>query len=65
MTTHDSHSPCTGRRPYKPSTGLRASGYREGYTAALRWTLRELGEHLDDIGRTRLEVLLARSEAAA
>ena len=62
MTTQETH--CTGRRPYKPSTGLRANGYREGYAASLRWVQREFHEHLDEIGRTRLEVLLARSEAA-
>ncbi len=52
------------RRPYKPSSGLRASGYREGYAACLRWVQREFDEHLDEIGRARLATILARSEAA-
>ncbi|MDT5354457.1 MAG: hypothetical protein QOJ56_2989 [Mycobacterium sp.] len=61
---HD--STCSGRRrPYKPSTGLRASGYREGYAAALRWTQAEFHEHLDEIGRARLAAVVARSEEAA
>lgn len=57
--------PCAGRRPYKPSTGLRASGFREGYAAALRWMQTEFHEHLDEVGRARLAVIVARSEAAA
>jgi hypothetical protein len=53
-----------GTRYHRPSTGLRASGYRQGYTASLRWVQREFGEHLDEIGRSRLAAILARSEAA-
>jgi hypothetical protein len=52
------------RRPYKPSTGLRASGFRKGYAAALRWSQREFDEHLDEIGRARLGAVVARSEAS-
>jgi hypothetical protein len=53
----------TSRRPYKPPTGLRASGFREGYAAALCWVQGEFGEHLDEIGRARLTAVVARSEA--
>jgi hypothetical protein len=52
------------RRPYRPSTGLRASGYREGYAASLRWVLSDLIDHLDPVGRARLASIVARSEAA-
>jgi hypothetical protein len=52
------------RRAYLPATGLRASGYREGYAACLRWVQREFEEHLDEIGRARLAAIMARSEAA-
>jgi hypothetical protein len=48
------------RRPYKPSTGLRASGYREGYAAALRWILRDL--NLDAVTSARLAAIVAPSE---
>jgi hypothetical protein len=44
---------------------MRASGFREGYAAALRWTQSEFHEHLDEIGRARLAAVVARSEAAA
>jgi hypothetical protein len=61
-----SDSTCSGRRrPFKPSAGLRASGFQEGYSAGLRWAQRELHEHLDEIGRARLAAVVARSEAAA
>jgi hypothetical protein len=53
----------TCRRPYKPSTGLRASGFREGYAAALCWVQGEFGEDLDEIGRARLTAVVARSKA--
>jgi hypothetical protein len=52
------------RRPYKPSTGLRASGYREGYAACLRWVLSDLNEHLDPVSSARLAAIVTRSEAA-
>jgi hypothetical protein len=51
-------------RPYKPSTGLRASGYREGWQRCLIWTQTEFGEHLDEIGQARLAAVVARSVAA-
>jgi hypothetical protein len=54
----------TVRRDRRPSTGLRASGFREGYAAALRWSQREFDEHLDEIGRARLGAVVARSEAS-
>ena len=53
-----------GTRCHRPSTGLRASGFREGYVACLRWVQDELGEHLDPIGRELLAAILTRSEAA-
>ena len=73
---HSTHNDCTEsgrqavhdvlgairRRPYKPSTGLRASGYREGYAAALRWMLRD--GNLDSVTSARLTAIVARSEAA-
>jgi hypothetical protein len=60
-TDHD----LTRRRRYRrESTGLRASGFREGYAAALRWSQREFDEHLDEIGRARLGAVVARSEAS-
>jgi hypothetical protein len=49
-------------RPYKPSTGLRASGYREGYAACLHWVQIEFDEHLDEIGKARLAAVIARSD---
>lgn len=52
------------RRPYRHSTGLRASGYREAWAAALLWFQREFDEHLDPIGKARLAAVVARSEAA-
>jgi len=57
------HDPTRYRR-HRPSTGLRASGFREGYAASLCWVQREFGEHLDQIGRARLAAIVARSEAA-
>jgi hypothetical protein len=51
------------RRPYKPSTGLRASGFREGFGRGLLWVQREFHEHLDEIGQARLAAVVARSEA--
>jgi hypothetical protein len=53
------------RCPYKPSTSLRASGYREGCAACLRWVQSEFDQHLDEIGHARLGAVVARSEAAA
>ena len=53
-----------GSRYHRPSTGLRAAGYRQGYTACLHWVQQELWEHLNDTGRERLAAILARSEAA-
>lgn len=52
------------RRPYKPSAGLHASGYREGWQRCLAWTQTEFGEHLDEIGQARLAAVVARSRAA-
>ena len=51
-----------GRRYHRPSTGFRASGYREGYAAALRWLLREHSEHINDLLRATLTAILERTD---
>lgn len=51
-----------GRRYHRPSTGLRASGYREGYAAALRWLLREHSEHISDVLRAKVAAILERTD---
>jgi hypothetical protein len=69
----DSHSTACGpravfgalrRRPHRAPVGHYPRGYREGYAAALRWTQRELNDHLGEIGRARLGAVVARSEAS-
>lgn len=51
-----------GRQFHRPSTGLRADGYRQGYAAALRYVLREFGDCLNEIGRAKLIAIVKRSE---
>lgn len=71
--TSDSHSTACGRqaafdalrrRLHRSPVGHYPRGYREGYAAALRWTQRELNDHLGEIGRARLGAVVARSEAS-
>jgi hypothetical protein len=52
-----------GRRYHRPTTGLRAAGYRQGYVAALRYVLREFASQLDDLARTKLATIIKRSGA--
>jgi hypothetical protein len=51
-----------GRRYHRPSTGLRASGYRDGYAAALRWLLREQSDHINDLLRAKLTAIIERTD---
>lgn len=53
-----------GRRHHRPSTGLRASGYREGYAAALRWLLREHSAHINELLRAKVAAMLNRVDGA-
>jgi hypothetical protein len=53
-----------GRRYHRPSTGLRASGYREGYAAALRWLLREHSAHINELLRAKITAILNRFDGA-
>ena len=50
-----------GRQFHPASTGLRALGYREGYAAAIRYVLREFGEHLSELSRAKLTAIANRS----
>jgi hypothetical protein len=52
-----------GRRYHRPSTGLRADGYRQGYVAALRYVLRESGPQLNDLTRAKLAAIIKRSHS--
>lgn len=49
-----------GRHFHKPSTGLRDSGFREGYRRALEYALFAFGPHLDEIGLAKAEAILNR-----
>jgi hypothetical protein len=51
-----------GRRYHRPSTGLRAAGYREGYVAALRWLLREHPEHIHELLRSKITAIIERAD---
>jgi hypothetical protein len=62
LTGSDPDPVYPGRQYHKAPTGFRASGYREGYAAALRYVLREFGSHLDELARTKLAAIVRRSE---
>ena len=53
-----------GRRYHRPTTGLRADGYRDGYASALRWLLGQHSEHIDELLRAKLSAIVARSVSA-
>jgi hypothetical protein len=48
------------RHCYRPPTGLRASGFREGFTRGALDVLREIWPDLDDQARSRASELAAR-----
>lgn len=50
-----------GRQFHRAPTGFRAAGYRQGYAAALRYVLREFGDHLSDVARAKLTAIANRS----
>jgi hypothetical protein len=50
-----------GHRYHRPSTGLRASGYREGYFAALQWVLLESSGCVDEPLRAEITAILKRA----
>lgn len=50
------------RRPYKPSTGLYARGYHDGYGKCFLWAQDAFHEHLDEVGRAKLATIVARSD---
>ncbi|TXI50199.1 hypothetical protein [Mycolicibacter arupensis] len=52
----------TDTRLHRPSTGLRASGFREGYARGAAEALREVWPVLDEAGRSRAVQLVARLE---
>jgi hypothetical protein len=56
-----------GRRYQKPSTGLRANGFREGFARGALDSLREIWPALDEAGRARAAEIAARyqTETAA
>lgn len=52
-----------GTRFHRASTGFRASGYRDGYLAALRYVLRELEVHPLELVRAKLAAIVSRGDA--
>ncbi|OBF92182.1 hypothetical protein A5791_14480 [Mycobacterium sp. 852002-51163_SCH5372311] len=50
-----------GRRYHRAPTGFRAAGYRQGYTAALTWILREHSTHISELLREKLAAIIVRS----
>jgi hypothetical protein len=49
-----------GTRFHRAPTGFRASGYREGYLAALRYVLRDLEVHPLELVRAKLAAIVSR-----
>lgn len=52
-----------GRRYHRPAAGHRASGYREGYSAALEYVLHEFGSQLDDLSHAKIGAIIKRSDS--
>jgi hypothetical protein len=50
-----------GTRYHRPPIGFRASGYRDGYAAALRWILNEHATLINESLRAKLTAIVARS----
>jgi hypothetical protein len=50
-----------GRRYHRPTTGLRAAGYRDGWAAALGWVVNEHPTDISDLLRDKLAVIIKRS----
>lgn len=53
-----------GTSYHRPTTGFRATGYREGYIAALGWVLREHAANIDELLRAKLAAVINRAEAS-
>ncbi len=51
-----------GTRYHRAPTGFRASGYRQGYLAALRYVLRELEVHPLELIRAKLTTIISRGD---
>lgn len=50
-----------GRRYHRPTTGLRADGYRTGWRDALEWVLDAHAGQIDELLRLKLRAIIERS----